>query len=434
MAERGDWLPRDAGHGADDAPAQRRRARARIDSAVEPGGPLPQAGGRRLSEDERRALRERALSRNGRQPEPEPTPTPPLAATSTRPAAPASRPRSTTKPPPTMPRPDGETTVRSRGMVALGTLLIVGLTILAFAGGRLFGAPPSTPPPEDGNGGRAAVLAASPQATPLLVAETIDPTALPPTVEGARRPVVCLDPGHGGSDRGFSRGPFGEMPGMEEATLVLQHAWDLEARLEQRGFEVVMTRRDDRAVNADGADVNGDGRTAGDDVPGNDRFATLDDIQARIDICNAARADLLVSMHVNGYTTQKPRGYETWFTRERPFGDRSAAFATLAYAHMKEQFHNIGYILPAEEERGVNPDTAANVMMEHSLFKHFIITGPAVPGAVDPSDMPGAIVEALFVSNDGDAYVLASPEGRNAIVTAYENAIVEYFDWFPPGT
>ena len=35
-------------------------------------------------------------------------------------------------------------------------------------------------------------------------------------------------------------------------------------------------------------------------------------------------------MHVNGYTTQKPRGYETWFTRERPFGDRSAAFATLS--------------------------------------------------------------------------------------------------------
>jgi N-acetylmuramoyl-L-alanine amidase len=48
--------------------------------------------------------------------------------------------------------------------------------------------------------------------------------------------------------------------------------------------------------------------------------------------------------------------------------------------------------------------------------------------------MPGAIVEALFVSNAGDAAVLSSPEGENAIVTAYENAIVEYFEEYPPGT
>ena len=87
--------------------------------------------------------------------------------------------------------------------------------------------------------------------------------------------------------------------------------------------------------------------------------------------------------------------------------------------------------LPAFSERGVLPDTSANVQMEHSLFKHFLITGPAVPGAIVPSEMPGAIVEALFLSNDGDAAVLASPEGRDAIVSAYENAVIEYFEWFP---
>jgi N-acetylmuramoyl-L-alanine amidase len=46
--------------------------------------------------------------------------------------------------------------------------------------------------------------------------------------------------------------------------------------------------------------------------------------------------------------------------------------------------------------------------------------------------MPGAIVEALFVSNDLDAAVLATPGGRNAIVTAYEEAIVQYFTEYPP--
>jgi N-acetylmuramoyl-L-alanine amidase len=214
--------------------------------------------------------------------------------------------------------------------------------------------------------------------------------------------------------------------------LVLEHAWDLEARLRQRGYEVVMTRETDAAVNLDGSDVNGDGRTAAHDPPRSYRNKNLDELQARINICNEAGADLLVSMHVNGYSNGNPRGYETWFTRERSFGDRNAVFATLAYAHLKEQLGYIGYVLPAEDERGVLPDTTADQQKEYSLFRHFIMTGPEVPGVIEPSEMPGATVEALFVSNDGDAAVLSDPGGRNAIVTAYENAIVEYFERYPP--
>jgi N-acetylmuramoyl-L-alanine amidase len=137
-------------------------------------------------------------------------------------------------------------------------------------------------------------------------------------------------------------------------------------------------------------------------------------------------------MHLNGFLNGTPRGPEAWFTRERSFGDENAAFATLAYEHLKEQLTKIGYELPVEE-RGVNPDSAADVQKEYAVFKHFIITGPEIPGVVVPSKMPGAIVEALFVSNDWDASVLETDSGRNAIVNAYENAIVEFFEWYPPG-
>jgi N-acetylmuramoyl-L-alanine amidase len=333
-----------------------------------------------------------------------------------------------------MPQAQPEATVRSRPLVALGALLIVGLTILAFAGGRLFGAATS---PDVTIEPPLAALAATPEvatvATPRPTNTPVPqpPLAAPPTYPGGRAPVVCLDAGHGGPDRGFTRGPFGPLPPMEEAILTLEHAWDLEARLASRGFRIVMTREEDTAVNARGEDINGDGRTAEDDREGDDKYATLDELQARIDVCNEANADLLVSMHVNGFTTQGPFGYETWYTAERPFGDRNRAFATLAYAHLKEQLRAIGYVGPAVE-RGVNPDTASDVQMEYTLYEHFIITGPAVPNAVEPSRMPGAIVEALFVSNDGDAAVLASQEGRGAIVSAYENAIVEYFERYPP--
>ncbi|MBA3415943.1 MAG: N-acetylmuramoyl-L-alanine amidase [Chloroflexia bacterium] len=406
--------------------SQARRARARIDSTVEPSVPAAPTGSRRLSEAERKALQERSQSRLVKA---DPTRAA-VAAPTAPPAAPGRL-----RPVPKMPQPTPGNTVRSRPMVAFGTLLIVGLTILAFAGGRLFGVasgpPPTIEPPIAVAFGATPVLAIAPTPRPTNTPVPEVPAVPPPTYPGGQAPVVCLDAGHGGSDRGFARGPFGPLPPMEEATLTLEHAWDLEARLANRGFEAVMTREADGAVNADLADINGDGRTAADDRPGDDKYATLDELQARIDICNEARADLLVSMHVNGFTTQTPFGQETWYTQERPFGDRNQAFATLAYAHLSDQLGRIGYVGP-EIGRGVNQDTASNVVMEYTLYEHFIMTGPAVPNAVEPSRMPGAIVEVLFVSNDGDAAVLASAEGRNAIVSAYENAIVEYFERYPP--
>jgi N-acetylmuramoyl-L-alanine amidase len=335
------------------------------------------------------------------------------------------------RPVPRMPKSRPETQVRSKGITLAGTLLILGLTVLAFAGGRLFGRveEPATEIQLETSAQTVLAPELAPAAPPSEpVVQT--PAALPATF--SRPPVVCLDPGHGGGDRGFARFFENDIPAMEEAMLTLEQAWDLEARLQLRGYRVVMTRESDTAVNVDGRDVNGDGRTAAHDAPRSNRNKNLDELQARINVCNGANADLLVSMHVNGYSTGGPHGFETWFTRERQFGDRNAVFATLAYAHLKEQLAKIGYVLPAEEERGVLPDTTADVQMEHSLFRHFIMTGPEVPGVVTASKMPGAIVEALFVSNDGDAAILSTPEGRNAIVTAYENAIVEYFERYPP--
>lgn len=343
------------------------------------------------------------------------------------------------RPVPKMPKTRQDGRLRSPALTLAGALLIVGLTVLAFAGGRLFGrAPVVTPVPEAPivasvvDASPAAFVEAPAENAPPVVPEEQTPVPLPANF--SRPPIVCLDPGHGGSDRGFTRFFDDGAPSLEEATLNIVFAWDLKSRLQRRGYEVVMTRETDVDVNADGKDVNKDGRTAAHDPPSSERNKTVDELQARINVCNDANADLLISMHVNGFTTERPRGYETWFTRERPFGDRNAAIATLAYAHLKEQFAKIGYVLPAEDERGVLPDSTADVQMEHQLFKHFIMTGPAVPGVIVPSRMPGAIVEALFVSNAGDAAVLSSPEGENAIVTAYENAIVEYFEEYPPGT
>lgn len=384
------------------APPQRKHARKAIDSFDIPAQPLPEAQPRRLTASERKALRQRRQS----------TKTPPLPV-----AAPPQR---------------MESRGGSRTLVAVGSMLIVGLTVITFGGGRLFSrvTDPTSEPTSVAPGGGVSTPS---MGVPALASPDLGfaPDPGDATSAGAtdRAPVVCIDAGHGGrTNRGRVPLAVNTYSWLDEASLVLQHAWDLEARLKQYGYTVAMTRRTDTAVNASEADVNGDGKTARDGAS----FGTLDDLQARIDICNEANADLLISMHINGFDRPTARGYETWFTKERPFGDQSWRFATLAYRALQNQLAPLGYVLPENEERGVLPDTTADVDTEHAQFKNFVLTGPAVEGKVDPSRMPGAIVETLFLTNDGDAAILASSEGRDAIVTAYEIAILQYFQEYPP--
>ena len=59
------------------------------------------------------------------------------------------------------------------------------------------------------------------------------------------------------------------------------------------------------------------------------------------------------------------------------------------------------------------------------------VTGPARPGKLVPSEMPGSVVETLFLSNDDDAAFIATDKATDAIVGAYEEAITQYFDVYP---
>jgi N-acetylmuramoyl-L-alanine amidase len=241
--------------------------------------------------------------------------------------------------------------------------------------------------------------------------------------------VVCLDAGHGGSDPGYTREENDAAPAMQEAYLNLVYARAVRSRLEMLGFTVVMTRNDDRDVNWDGEDVNGDGKTYDGlvkrDPEGAERAKDLDELQARINVCNEANADLLVSLHINGFPEASAKGYETWYSSARPFRERNRLIAQLAFQELGQEMDAAGY---NARPRGINDDANAHVEVAGDAFDRYVITGPAQPGQIVPSAMPGAIVEVLFISNDEDAAFLASTEGRNAIVTAYADAIRRYFD------
>ncbi|MBA3415944.1 MAG: N-acetylmuramoyl-L-alanine amidase [Chloroflexia bacterium] len=256
---------------------------------------------------------------------------------------------------------------------------------------------------------------ATPEPTPQAAATPAPPPVAPSTtvaeaVEGDLvGRVVCLDPGHGGVDQGNLRIVDGEIE-LEEKEFTLAHTLEIGQRLEARGATVVYTRTTDTEANPDNLDVNGDGVVADEDGPA--RTTQLDDLQTRVNTCNGAGAELLVSVHYNGAENEFLQGYEVWYSDERPFSDLSASFATTIHEELGLAYETVGY---DAFDRGIG--TA-----------EFVVVGAERPGELVPSQMPGAVVESLFFTNDEDAAFFQQPKAPAAIIGAYERAIVRYLE------
>ncbi len=242
--------------------------------------------------------------------------------------------------------------------------------------------------------------------------------------------IVCIDAGHGGWDPGFTREANSRAPGMQESDINLAMAWMLKERLEQEGIAVVLTRPSGLAVNVFNEDINGDGQTLQDSETAGDR----DELQARINICNEAGADLLISLHLNGFDDETARGYEVLYTRApfRPFGDRSADLANFVYREINAAYGNAGF--DTQPRGAIADDELDAVLHAGGVERHLIILGPAIKNAdftIDPSQMPGIVIEPVFVSNDDDAAFIARTENQHLLVDAYARGILQYFDKYP---
>jgi N-acetylmuramoyl-L-alanine amidase len=95
-----------------------------------------------------------------------------------------------------------------------------------------------------------------------------------------RRLLVVLDPGHGGEDPGTHGGP-----GLFEKDITLAVARSAQRRLEERGFDVRMTRDRDRTLT----------------------------LEERTAFAEGVGGDVFVSIHVNAAPRPRVRGIETYY-------------------------------------------------------------------------------------------------------------------------
>jgi N-acetylmuramoyl-L-alanine amidase len=240
--------------------------------------------------------------------------------------------------------------------------------------------------------------------------------AYPPT-SGDRNQTVFLDAGHGGIDPGAVGSTETGTP-VDEDAVNLAVELDTMAILRAQGYRVVVSRTQDTTVTRlTAADVSGGLLT----VQG-----VLDDVGAR-DVCaNLAGAAVLVGIYMDSGDPWNA-GCVTGYDADRPFSAASLRLATLLQTDVLGALNAQGYDIPDE---GVMPDTVLGSALDSAAlaYGHLVLLGPAKAGYFStPSQMPGALIEPLFVTDPFEASIAASESGQQLMAAALAEAINQYF-------
>ena len=276
----------------------------------------------------------------------------------------------------------------------------------------------ATAPPATATAAAAVVAVTAPptQTNAVTVAAPLDLSriAIPPG-NGA---LIVVDAGHGGDEIGAAAN------GIVEKESNLEMAQRVQRLLAQSGYRVLMTREDaGRAVTG----IDGPGQPQG-------FSAQRRDLQARIDIANAAGAALFVSLHSNGLNDPSANGIETYYNSQRPFSGESRVLAQIIQSTVISEMRRTGYSV---RDRGALDDACLRAF-QGQCFPLFLLGPPRVTSrdetlrrGGDPStlgfapgqdaiasratSMPGVLVELLFISNWEDARLLADDTARETM-------------------
>lgn len=329
----------------------------------------------------------------------------PPRGSSTRPVRPVRRRRS---------RP-----VTGLVVVVLIVTAVVVVEIVALSGSQ------SVPPKED------APAAASADGT------SIDPgffasgacVAFAPT-SGNRHKTVFVDAGHGGTDPG-GVGTTAAGQTIYEADETLPVELDAMALLRAEGFRVVVSRTKASTVLRLGP--------ADTDAGVLSILGAHDDVAAR-DVCaNDARANVLVGIYFDAGGSSQNAGSITAYDADRPFSAANIKLAGLLQTDVLAAMNAQGWDIPDD---GTGPDTSlgsiagdpadGGLAAAAAAYDHLLLIGPAATGYFsNPSEMPGAVIEPLYITDPFEGSIANSAHGQMIIAQGIATAVEQYFGEAP---
>lgn len=183
--------------------------------------------------------------------------------------------------------------------------------------------------------------------------------------------VIVLDSGHGGVDAGATGNQIIE----KDLNLILTKK--LEKELVSRGATVYLTREDDKDLST--TTVN----------------RKRSDLYNRAKYINKISPDMYISVHLNSVTNASWRGLQVFYTTKN---EENKLIAETITNHLKESISNV---------REIKKDNT------YYMYKH--ITSP------------GVLIEAGFISNPNDSYLLRNKEYQDKLISSISDSIEIYF-------
>lgn len=222
------------------------------------------------------------------------------------------------------------------------------------------------------------------------------------------RPVIMIDPGHGGVDPGAAA-----LTGAVEKDLVLAFAQQLKKKLEAQGhYRVLMTRDQDV-------------------------FISLGD---RVRAARAAKADLFISIHADSISGgQDVRGLTVYTGAERASDADSAkladrenkadAIAGVESGETADDVMDILQELTSRETRTFSHSFAGRLVGELDSIARLNKNPRREAGfrVLRAYDVPSVLVELGYLSSKQDLDLLMSDEWRGKMISAMSVAIDRFF-------
>ena len=240
------------------------------------------------------------------------------------------------------------------------------------------------------------------------------PVAVQPTMPMAildlrpqGKPVVAIDPGHGGIDPGTIG-----VTGVREKTVTLALAKELRQALQATGrFEVVLTRESDVFV----------------------------PLRERVSRARAAGAELFISLHADSVKASGVRGASVYTLSTKASGPEAAALAAkenqadvIGGMDLGQYTGDLAAILidlAQQESMNVSAMFAARLIPELASEARVLRNTHRFAGfaVLKAPDVPSVLIEMGYLSNRNDEKMLASRNSRQPLVRAMTRAIGSHF-------
>ena len=233
----------------------------------------------------------------------------------------------------------------------------------------------------------------------------------------ARRPLIIVDPGHGGVDSGAS------VQSSKESVLTLEIAQALKLFLESNSaFEVQLTRESDQTTGLD----------------------------RRVQMANSKTAVLFLSLHLNSHEETHVQGTEFYI-----MGSMDSDEEALFLAHQENKVRDSQeYTENSREERSASPTTRSSDLTAilkdlgkinqnersyqwaRTLRSHCReeFNGRSCKLRQAPfhvlsmTEMPSVLVEMGFITNPQDRILLGEAEGQEKMVRSLGRATMEFIE------